>query len=369
MTNKRVEYDCLKCGYKTNRKSNYDNHVKRKRPCVKDTNNGNGNNYTTTGDLDGPSVPKTTTKCTKIADQVYQPPPPSVPKTTTKCTETQHDHSCVHCASSFLTKRGLGNHMVKCRGVPPNQCEFCKATFCNTRSRIRHQKGGHCQSIVPVVDTHSVVDAAKQSPMVVNGTYNNGVINNGSVTNNTQNNTNNVTININAFGEEDISYLLNDGAAKLIKRVLEGKKEGMTKLFALTHFHPDHPENHNIRKLDKKDKFVETFDGSEWTEQFYQDALEEPFERLRQRSEQMLQGIIDSGGFEIHIKSKLDRFMDGIGEALGIDVTGDVYDRDYKMSEAEKEEQIEVLRMMMLKLIYRQSLLYHRQKHNMVAME
>ena len=63
-------------------------------------------------------------------------------------------------------------------------------------------------------------------------------------------NSNNKTINIhiNAFGNENIDYITRDVAAnKMLKQF-----GGLIELITMTHFDPNHPENHNVYISNKK---------------------------------------------------------------------------------------------------------------------
>lgn len=74
---------------------------------------------------------------------------------------------------------------------------------------------------------------------------------NNITTNNTQNinsQTNNITININAFGNENIDYIDDKAIIQCIEKVYRSIPAMIEKI----HFDPKHPENHNIRITNKK---------------------------------------------------------------------------------------------------------------------
>tara|TARA_Y100001958_G_C21234311_1_gene560459 strand:- start:964 stop:1746 length:783 start_codon:yes stop_codon:yes gene_type:complete len=77
----------------------------------------------------------------------------------------------------------------------------------------------------------------------------------GSITNNHNNNVyniNNITNNINIYGNENRSYLTEDVLTSIMSQILAS----VPTLIKELHFNPDHPENHNIRYPNKKDKFI-----------------------------------------------------------------------------------------------------------------
>jgi len=71
-----------------------------------------------------------------------------------------------------------------------------------------------------------------------------------STTNNTNIDTqnNNITININAFGNENIDYIDDKAILQCIEKVYKSVPALLEKI----HFDPQHPENHNIRITNKK---------------------------------------------------------------------------------------------------------------------
>ena len=68
------------------------------------------------------------------------------------------------------------------------------------------------------------------------------------------------TININSYGNESISHL----TKAYCKSLIGLPYTAVSKLIKDIHCNPKVPENHNLRKRNKKDKFIEYFDGSEW---------------------------------------------------------------------------------------------------------
>ena len=77
---------------------------------------------------------------------------------------------------------------------------------------------------------------------------------NNNITNNTQNN-NNQKIQINNFGEENISYLTSD----TYKELLTDPRNSISKLIDEIHFNKKYQENSNIRIPNKKQQFAEIF--------------------------------------------------------------------------------------------------------------
>jgi hypothetical protein len=88
---------------------------------------------------------------------------------------------------------------------------------------------------------------------------------------------NNNTYNINKYGEEKVDYITDDMLEDAIKDPIEGSG----KIIGYTHCHKDHPENHTVRIISKKNPFIKVFNGEGWdlrmTEKVLSELIERPF--------------------------------------------------------------------------------------------
>jgi hypothetical protein len=100
--NQKVFYKCIRCNYRTTRKSNMDNHMKRKQSCL------------------GAEQP-----IEAVID---------IPKKNT----------CSKCQTIFTTKHGLRIHIARCNGIHPLQCPRCKLMFSARQSKYLHMKTVKC---------------------------------------------------------------------------------------------------------------------------------------------------------------------------------------------------------------------------------
>jgi len=91
----------------------------------------------------------------------------------------------------------------------------------------------------------------------------NKIINKGTVNNNTQNinkgNVNNIVVN--NFCYENVDYLKKE----FIYNAIKTPNITLDKLTQATYFNKKHPENHNIKKTNIRDGYVEILKNSEWT--------------------------------------------------------------------------------------------------------
>lgn len=79
---------------------------------------------------------------------------------------------------------------------------------------------------------------------------NNGVINNTTL-----------VININNFGQEDISYL----SPELLIYCMKNPKKGIKKLIEQIHYNEEYPENHNLRCKSLKQNLFEKYEDAQWS--------------------------------------------------------------------------------------------------------
>jgi hypothetical protein len=281
MPKHRILYSCDKCAYKTTKKSNYDNHINRKTPCVIHDHNG---------------VANSTLQSSIIND------------TSTAANDTSNDTS----ESVY-------------------ECSYCNKQFAYKNNMYRHRK--NCTS---AVNTTSFVCNT-----------NNGTINIDNRTNTTI--TNHITIN--AYGRENIDHILNDvNFIQRLKGFLRNGEKGLMTYIKVKHFDPDHPENNTIKKTNKKDNFIKTYDGSRWTMKLLKPCINNLLERVAHDYNIMLQ--CDQDGDHLISRYVLDDFMVKVGEVIGVDVTGPDYDYDYKLEEHEKRNKLEALGAVITQALY-----------------
>jgi len=252
---------------------------------------------------------------------------------------------CQDCKMEFSKKQNLFIHKGFCNGVHPFECPKCRYRFATRPAKYKHVKRNKCNASNQLAIPQQTPNANALAPVstapttVANIQGNNNTINNN---NNTQNNTtqNNQTINIYGLGKEDVSYFA-EGAQihKLLSKVLDREKDGVCDLIYLKHFHPDHPENHNVKKMLKHDEVMHYFDGETWQRR-----------EARVVAQSVLKGVVANLTEmidELRIynkrvpKKKADKFMDGVGEALEVDFTGDAYDYEYTKTDEEKQRMSE----------------------------
>jgi hypothetical protein len=146
-----------------------------------------------------------------------------------------------------ITPKSLQSHPI----VP--KCEYCHMEFTRMNNKNQHIRQNRCLAIK---NKQQIINCKNNNNQKINNNHN---INNNQKFNNNHN-SNNVNIQINGYGKEDTSYITNDILADIIKKPIAG----IPKLIEMIHLNPDHPENNNIKLVNKNMSFLNYFNGSNW---------------------------------------------------------------------------------------------------------
>ena len=205
-----VRYECILCKYNTNIKSHYNRHLntkKHKKGILNQKENALINNL----------YPKKDQKKTILG-------PFSDKKET--ILGPQKDHFCPHCNKGFKYKTHLYRHQKHyCKILKEEKIENEKLKLIIEKQNDEHQK--EKQKLYDYID--KLIEKAGD-------TYNIEQQNN--------------QINLNNFGNEDVSHLTD----KFMNRILSIPYVGVQKLIEKVHFNKKKPENKNIALTNKKKK-------------------------------------------------------------------------------------------------------------------
>lgn len=299
----KVSYTCEKCGYNTNRKSNYLYHINRKIPCVKIV-------------VDEPNIINNEPSIQNNEHNI-QTNEPNISNTEHKISNTEHaltineHHVCNRCNQNFYNKSSLTRHMKNCNGCTRLQCPTCRVIFKTPQAKYYHKNNIQCVPPPPPPPP------PEPSQITNNTTNNNTTNNNNNTTNNNNNTTNNNNINnntinnihqhihINAFGSENYDYLLDEN--EKLKKIIENKDAFMQKMIKLVHFNEDHPENHNIMMTNLQSKYVMVHNGSKFIKALKDDTFDKMIKDKRQFIVSNLEDIGLSEECERELREKLLR--------------------------------------------------------------
>lgn len=147
-------------------------------------------------------------------------------------------YKCSYCGKQLKYRKTLNRHM--------KNCSLCPMT----------------KSDISTIET--VVEKKVQNKMKKNIT---NITNNTNNIHNTQNINNIIVIDgkeqLREFGKEDLAQITED----ILNKAIHCPQLGILKLIKQIHFNKEIPQNQNINISNKKESFVEIFNGKEWEKQ------------------------------------------------------------------------------------------------------
>ena len=221
-----VYYECKRCGYNTNNRSYLKKHLLRKNLCnpfLEDVSRYEllqSNNFYEEAKLH---------KSNPISNPI---------------SHSKSNYFCRFCNKKYKYKQGRWKHEQKCQNVQ-NKDTIIK----ELQSNIEELKKTVEQLMLKIPTSDIKVNIHKADRDI--------------------NTTNNVQIN--NYGAENIDYITD----KVFKKLLQKPVSAITKLIELKHFHPKHPENHNIRITNIHDKYAKIYQDKKWLIKHKKDVVED----------------------------------------------------------------------------------------------
>lgn len=278
-----IEYECCRCYKKFDRKSNYETHLKKKKPCIRIENkNTNSNDNQHQNDLlFNENIRENIRE--NIQDEVIDD-------------ETKNDQIhvqkktiflCNYCNEKFAQSSSLNRHIktrCKVKKQDTHDKEEIFQSLLNkikqldnkTEREIQQIKKANKNEIKQLKDENTKLkiqlDAMlKHQSNTINNTTN---TNSNNVHTNTQNNIKQLNINLSAYGKENLDFLTDDK----VKQILNKGFKSVENLVQTIHFDKDHPEHHNMYISNMKDNYIMMFDGDKWTLVERNDTLQQIYE-------------------------------------------------------------------------------------------
>ena len=157
---------------------------------------------------------------------------------------------CYYCNNIFYKKSNLTRHV--------RDCCIIKSNLLAEKNKLFYEK----EKAMQVLENKSNNDLMfllkkENKELKTNITVNN---NNNNNNNNIIINNNNLHININPFGEEDISHITD----KDYKKFMTGFFPGFINFIKKIHYDDEMPSNHNIYISNIKSKFAYVFEDNKW---------------------------------------------------------------------------------------------------------
>ena len=224
---------CENCGYSTKIKCNFIKHQNRKTKCGEK----NGSNVC----KNGSNVCKNGSNVCKNGSNVCQPGSNVVSNIKDNFVKVDTNRwECKQCSKKISSRSKKIHFEQTCRkGLSIFQCEYCHLMCASRDSKWRHKK---------TCTKNSQLSSTSSDHMTIHNITTNNITTNNNITNNITNN------NFNVFGKEELGYILEN--METDPRIRECLKS-IVYTIELVHFNRDHPENHTVRKLNKKSELVE----------------------------------------------------------------------------------------------------------------
>ena len=234
--------------------------------------------------------------------------------------EKNKNFICDKCNKQLKSKQNLEYHILHCRGVSSSlECSKCNKIFNNRTTRYIHEK--------KCTKAQELITYDDKNAKITNNT--NNITNIG-----TQNN--NINIVVNNFGCEKFDYFMeNPDFIKFMNNCIENKVDGICNLIAKKHFDPDHPENHNIRKMNKKDNFLEIYKDDNWNTKNYKDGLDYITIPLEMTFSIFMEKMIkDNHNIQTNV---IQHFMKEVGSILTWDLSAGDYNFSFNNTKMQND--------------------------------
>jgi len=167
------------------------------------------------------------------------------------CNEINKNHICEYCNKGYTSMQGKSNHKKICKIADSKKFEEVSQELVELKKKIEDLESNKMTNIQPHKTT----------------------IQNQNNIQNIQQQTNN-NIQINVFGKEDMKYLMQDpNYVSKILNCIQNQSTGLCDLLTEKYFNVDHPENHTIKKPNKKDKFIDCYDGKNYSPKLPEDVI------------------------------------------------------------------------------------------------
>lgn len=193
------------------------------------------------------------------------------------------EYKCTKCNKILSSKQRLYQHQQKCSGLDKLQCELCHKKFKSSQTKYIHKKNKVCE---------------RNGTMIISNSYN--TINSYNTYN---------RCNVNNFDEEYFKTKWED-----LHEHIENGFAGILEMIRYIHFNKEYPENMNVNKQIKRDKFINVFKDDKWksvlAEQAINDLIDHATEPLNEYIIEKLQSKCSSEmAFGSNVENKSVRLV------------------------------------------------------------
>jgi len=247
-------------------------------------------------------------------------------------------------------------------------CDYCDRGFSNKQNINRHFNG--CKEYLKILEMQEKIkeqqeeiDKLKMEKTTEIKNYNGNNANNShSYNTNCHNTTTNIQVN--AFGKENMDYLIKSpDFEKLLMKCLKNKRAGLLEMIENKYFNVEHPENHTIKKMVKNDKFVKCYNGKKWLNEMVDDAISRVLSNVGQDISMLLDNLNETNEDEtnsanhLYFTKILKDFIKHVGLPLDYDFSDLKWDCDnVNVSDDVIEKRKKDIQLLVGAVIYEKSL-------------
>ena len=251
--------------------------------------------------------------------------------------EKNKNFICDKCNKQLKSKQNLEYHKTCCRGIYSLlECCKCNKKFNKSITRYVHEK-----KCIKLENNNNNNNNNNKSYVTNNNNYN--ITNIGTQNNNT------INIAVNNFGNEKFDYFLeHPDFVQFMNNCIENKVDGICNLIVKKHFDPEHPENHNIRKMNKKDNFLEIYKDNNWNTKNYKDGLDYITIPLEMTFSIFMEKMIEHN--QIIKTNVIQHFMKEVGSILTWDLSAGDYNFSFNNNDMHSDMSDKSKNMLKLKI-------------------
>jgi hypothetical protein len=265
-----VLYECLKCNKEFDRKSNYNNHLNKKKSCNSPDNNNNN-------ELNGNII-------NDISDVISH-------FTTIK--NDVNENTCMYCETVFTRNNNLIRHLNgRCKFKKNfDELEMLKEkldSVINSNDYLAKQIENLRKENEEFKNT-TVYNT--KNTKIINNIKNTNQINNGVILNN------NLNIQLVQFGNEDIDNMDSNEALNVYVRSTGGNI--LSNVLKYVHLNEKYPQNHNICITDLSRELVKIFNGKKFIIKKFKNAKEFILGKVVRNTHKLVDKIKNDGNIKI----------------------------------------------------------------------
>jgi hypothetical protein len=248
-------YNCERCGYSTDRKGNFSNHLFRKRICKPTKADINIELLRIKHGLKIVNGKSIESKCFLEKSKCFLEK--------SKCFSNKK-YVCDYCEKNFKSKQGKYQHQKKyCKIKKQQEENSFKNILLQKENDIENLKKENKEIKIEMKKEKEEIkiemenkikeikdEMRKQIEVLLEKVGNNITVNN----------TTNNNIQLNNYGNEDMGHITND----IIKKLIETPYNSVSGLITTIHFDDKCPENKNVRITNRKLPYAEVYTDDRW---------------------------------------------------------------------------------------------------------